>query len=103
MTFAKDGSLSFTEELLINKLLEETGIDFLQPVVSPIDEATLANSTVSEPLAFDEHTMERDIVGSLIYISARTRSDLLVVTSMFGPFLYNTMKLHILAKSKALR
>lgn len=103
ITYNSDRRISFSQEQLVNKLLEETGMDGSKPVGSPIDEWTFTKTIESEPLDVDEHAKYRSIIGSLMYIANRTRPDLLVATSMLASYLHAPTKVHMAGVKRTLR
>lgn len=74
-----------------------------KPVGSPLHEHRFANNCESKPFGEDQHAMYRSIMGSLMYIATRTRSDLAVVTSMLPSYLYDLRECHITAAKRVLR
>lgn len=97
------GSIFFSQEQLLNRLLAETGMDASKPIGSPVLEAVLSQSNDSELREVDEHAKFLGITASLMYIANRTKPNLLVATSMLASNLHAPERLHMVAVERILR
>lgn len=88
LTWNDNDSVSLDQEQLINKLLEDTGMEQSKPVGNPIKVNTLEDEAESNSLSIDEHAMYRRNLGSLMYIAMQTGPNLVVAISMLSSHLH---------------
>lgn len=77
-------------------------MDCSKPILSAIDEATLANGAASELSDDDEHTMYQSKCFSVMLIASRTRPDHLVVASRLGSYRQKPVNSRMAAAKRAL-
>lgn len=68
ISYNYDVFISFSQEHLVNELLEETKMDVANPIESSTNKAALTNIIELEYLDAEDHTKYRSMIKSLMYI-----------------------------------
>jgi hypothetical protein len=91
----KNGSINMTQEGLIQKIIEATGMEDCNPNHTPAIKDALGSDPDGEPMT--DSWSYRSIVGMLLYLSTNTRPDIAYAVSQVARFSHYPKKSHATA------
>ena len=90
-----------TQEGLIQKILEATGMEDCNSNRTPCTKEALASDDAGEPM--EDAWNYRSVVGMLLYLSTNTRPDIAYAVSQVARFSHNPKKSHASAVKTLIR
>ena len=97
----EDGSVECTQEGLIKKIIEHTGMEDCRPNSTPCTQLALGSDPDGPPM--DEPWKYASIVGMLLYLSTNTRPDIAFVVSQVARFTSSPKQSHATAVKSIIR
>jgi hypothetical protein len=91
----KNRSINVTQEGLIQKIIEATGMEDCKPNHTPAIKDALGSDPDEEPMT--DSWSYRLIVGMMLYLSTNTRPDIVYAVSQVARFSHNPKKSHATA------
>jgi hypothetical protein len=88
----KNGSINMTQEGLIQKIIETTGMQDCNPNHTPAIKDTLGSDPDGEPMT--DSWSYRSVVGMMLYLSTNIRPDIAYAMSQVARFSHNPKKSH---------
>lgn len=91
------------QKTLAEKLLRDNGMQYSKPVCAPKNTNAMTMKMDNDALDKDEATKYRSIVGNLLYIAMKTRSDTSITASLLSTRVKNPRRIVMVAAKRALR
>ena len=100
-TTVSDNEIKMTQEGLIKKIIEATGLEECSSNKTPSTKEALGSDIDGEPMT-DEWNY-RSVIGMLLYLSTNTRPDIAYAVSQVARFSHNPKKSHATAVKMIIR